>query len=104
MRWALMAVIALAATPAQANWTFCVAESGQDIWISDVFPAAHKRERQEADFATLLRGRGVARAVAQCPAPQEDKLDVFNAQFTAAEFHRKLGQKLHAVEMPGGER
>ncbi len=99
-----LAVLIAVASPASMRWTFCVAESGQDIWISDVFSAARKRERLEADFAALLRGRGVAHAVAQCPAPQSDKTEVFNAQFTAAEFHRKLGQTLHAVEMPQGGR
>jgi len=100
MRSALVVLMAVAASPAQANWTFCVAESGQDIWISDVFPATHKRERLEAEFAALLRSRGVVRPVAQCPAPLNDKMDVFNAQFTAVEFHRKLGETLHVVEMP----
>jgi hypothetical protein len=104
MRLALAVLVAVAASPAQADWTFCVAESGQDIWISDVFAAAHRRERLEAEFASLLRARGVAHPVAQCPAPQTEKMDVFNAQFTAAEFHRKLGQTLHAVEMPKRER
>ena len=58
----------------------------------------------EADFAVLLRTRGVTRPVAQCPAPQSDKMDVFNAQLTAAEFHRKLGQSLHTFEMPAAGR
>jgi hypothetical protein len=100
MRMAFAVVVAVVASPAQASWTFCVAESGRDIWITDVFAAAHKRESLEAEFATLLRDRGVARPVAQCPAPQNDKMDVFNAQLTAAEFHRKLGQSLHTFEMP----
>jgi hypothetical protein len=100
MRFAFVVLFAAAASPAEASWTFCVAESGQDIFISDVFPAAQKRERLETDFAALLRARGVARPVAQCPAPQNDKAEVFNAQFTAAEFHRNLGQTLHDVTMP----
>jgi hypothetical protein len=97
MRFAFAVVVAIAASAAQGGWTFCVAEAGNDIWISDVFPAARGHERLEAAFAALLRARGVARPIAQCPAPQPDKTDVFNAQFTAAEFHRKLGQTLHAV-------
>jgi hypothetical protein len=99
MRFALALIIA-AASPAGAHWTFCVAEAGQDVWISDVFATAHKRERLEEEFAATLRARGVAHPDAQCPEPQDDKTEVFNAQFTAAEFHRKLGQTLHGAAPP----
>jgi hypothetical protein len=104
MRLALVVRAALAAAPARAGWTFCVAESGRDVWIGNVIAAARGRERLEADFETLLRARGVAHPVAQCPAPLNDKTAVFNAQFTAAEFHRKLGEMLHAIEMPERKR
>ncbi len=105
MRFALAVLIAVVvAPPAQARWTFCVAESGPDVWITDVFAAARKRERLEADFAARLRARGVAHPDAQCPAPQDDKTEAFNAQFTAAEFHRKLGQRLHQAEAPDARR
>jgi NAD-dependent oxidoreductase involved in siderophore biosynthesis len=99
MRFALALIIA-AASPAGAGWTFCVAEAGPDVWISEVFAAARKREALEAQFAASLRARGVAHPDAQCPEPQGDKTEVFNAQFTAAEFHRKLGQTLHAAAAP----
>jgi hypothetical protein len=104
MRLVLAVLIAAAASPTQEGWTFCVAEAGQDIWITGVFPAARNRERLEADFTALLRARGVAHADTQCPQPQSDKTEAFNAQFTAAEFHRKLGQKLHAIAFAGGAR
>lgn len=101
----ILAVLAAAATsPSQGEWTFCVAEGGQDIWITDVFRAARNRERLEADFAAVLRARGVVRADVQCPQPQPDKTEALNAQFTAAEFHRKLGQRLHAVGFAAGAR
>lgn len=99
MRFALALIIA-AASPARAHWTFCVAEAGQDVWLSEVFAAARKRETLEAQFAASLRARGVVHLDAQCPEPQDDKTEVFNAQFTAAEFHRKLGQTLHAAPAP----
>lgn len=99
MRLALALIIA-AAAPSGAGWTFCVAEAGQDVWISEVFAASHKRERLEAEFAETLRARGVVRPDVQCPEPQDDKTEVFNAQFTAVEFHRKLGQTLHAAAAP----
>ncbi len=99
MRLALAVLIA-AASPAQASWTFCVAESGRQIWITDVFAAAQPRDRLEASFSAELSARGVAHPVAQCPAPRDDKTDVVNAQFTAAEFHRKLGDVLHAAAPP----
>ena len=87
---------------ASAGWTFCVAESagGKDIWITGVFPATRERERLEADFKIVLKNRGVGGAVAQCPAPKDDKTEMVNAQFTAAEFHRKLGDSLHEVVAP----
>jgi hypothetical protein len=94
------ALVVLLAAASPARWTFCVAESGRDIWITDVFAAARGRERLEAEFAAGLRARGVARPDAQCPAPQADKTDVVNAQFTALEFHRKLGDVLHVAEPP----
>lgn len=95
-------LILLAAAPAEAGWTFCVAEGagGKDIWITPVFSAPKDRERLEADFKAYLKGRGIAGADAQCPQPQEDKTDMVNAQFTAAEFHRKLGDTLHEVVTP----
>jgi hypothetical protein len=102
MRLALAALLAVLAQPASASWTFCIAESdgGRQIWITGVFPAARERERLETDFKTLLRGRGVANPVVQCPAPQDDKIEVVNSLFTAAEFHRKLGDALHSVVAP----
>lgn len=95
-----LALIIAAASPGGAGWTFCVAEAGRDVWISEVFAAAHKRQTLEAEFAAILRARGVAHPDAQCPEPQVDKTDAFNAQFTAVEFHRKLGQTLHAAAAP----
>jgi hypothetical protein len=96
-----LSLVANAASP-QSAWTFCVAESvgGRDIWITGVFPATRDRERLEADLKNWLRGRGVPGAIAQCPAPKEDKTEMVNAQFTAAEFHQKLGDKLHEVAAP----
>ena len=96
----VLALIIAAASPAGAGWTFCVAEAGQDVWISEVFAAVHKRETLEAEFSALLRARGVSHPDIQCPAPRDDKTEAFNAQFTAAEFHRKLGQRLHAAAPP----
>lgn len=94
------ALIAIGVTPAAAKpWTFCVAEAagGKDVWITDVFAATRERERLENDFKAYLRSRGVVGADAQCPAPKDDKTEMVNAQFTAAEFHRKLGAALREV-------
>ena len=99
MRYAL-AVLLAAATPAETRWTFCVAESGRDIWVTDVFAAAEPREKLEVAYAAALRAQGVARPDAQCPAPRADKTEVVNAQFTAVEFHRKLGDALHFAAPP----
>lgn len=89
-------------SPAYAGWTFCVAESGsgKDIWITAVFPATRDRERLETDFKAYLKHRGVPGAIPQCPAPKDDKTDMVNAQFTATEFHRKLGDSMHEVIAP----
>jgi hypothetical protein len=105
MRIALAILLAAIAEPAQASWTFCVAESdgGRQIWITGVFPAARERERLETDFKALLLSRGVSKPVVQCPAPSDDKTEAVNAQFIAAEFHRKLGDALHSVAAPGFE-
>ena len=88
--------------PARAGWTFCVAESsgGKDVWITGVFAATRERERLEGDFRAYLRSHGVARPVAQCPAAKDDKTEMVNAQITAAEFHRNLGDPLHEVVAP----
>jgi len=51
----------------------------------------------EGDFRAYLKSRGVARPIAQCPAARDDKIEMVNAQFTASEFHRKLGDALHEV-------
>ena len=100
----LLLVLPLSTGAAHAGpgWTFCVAESGggRDIWITAVFPASRNRERLEADLEAYLKGRGISGAVAQCPAPKDDKTEMVNAQFTAAEFHHKLGDTLHEVFAP----
>ena len=87
---------------ASDGWTFCVAEfaDGHDIWITSVFRATKDRERLEADFKAYLEKHDVPRAVVQCPAPKGDKTEVFNAQFTAIEFHRKLGDALQDAIVP----
>jgi hypothetical protein len=87
---------------ADGGWTFCVASASglKDVWITDVFAANHTRERLEQDLKGLLKTQGVERAVVQCPAPEADKTAVVNAQFTAAEFNRKLGRALHEVSAP----
>lgn len=107
MRWTAMRIclaLLLGAAPAEASagWTFCVAASpgGKDVWITDVFAAARDRERLEVDLKGYLKTQGIAGAVAQCPVPKDDKTDVVNAQFTAAEFNRKLGHALHEVAAP----
>ena len=90
------------AAHASPGWTFCVAASsdGKDVWITGVFPASRERERLEADLRAYLKGHGVPGADAQCPSPRDDKTEMVNAQFTAAEFHRKLGDTLHVVVAP----
>ena len=93
-------VLLLAAATTQQRWTFCVAESGRDIWITAVFAAGDAREKLETSFIAELSAHGVARPVAQCPEPRADKTDVVNAQFTATEFHRKLGDALHPAAPP----
>jgi hypothetical protein len=94
----------LGAAPARASagWTFCVAAApgGKEVWITDVFAASRERERLEVDLKGFLKTQGVAGAVAQCPLPKDDKIEVVNAQFTAAEFNRKLGHTLHDVAAP----
>ena len=101
-RSALIAMCLSQPTQAAAGWTFCVAESGagKEIWMTGVFNATRDRDRLEIDFKTYLRGRGVPGAIVQCPAPRDDKTAMVNAQFTAAEFHRKLGDALHEVVAP----
>ena len=97
-----VAVVSSSPTLASTGWTFCVGESngGKDIWMTSVFNATRERERLEIDFRSYLKGRGVAGAIVQCPAPKDDKTAMVNAQFTAAEFHRKLGDALHEVDAP----
>ncbi len=105
-KWLALAVFAsLGPRPAEAasqNWTFCIAASnrGGEVWLTGVFPARQGRERLEADVRTVLKGRGVVGADVQCPAPKPDKTEMVNAQFTAVEFHRKLGEKLRELDAP----
>lgn len=103
----ILLALLVGAAPAQASasWTFCVgaAPGGKDVWITDVFAAGRDRERLEADLRAYLKTQGVPGAVAQCPLPKDDKTDVVNAQFTAADFNRKLGNRLHEVAAPAFE-
>ena len=103
MRVALTLLLLNVGQPANAGWTFCVAESdgGKQIWITGVFYAAQDRLRLEADFRSILRKHRVSDSVVQCPAPNQDKTEVVNSQFTAVNFHRKLGDIVHWVETPG---
>ena len=102
MRWsvALTAIVCLPALAlAQPRWTFCVAASknGADVWITDVFAAAHDRVELESAFKAALARAGARSADAQCPEPREDKTEAVNAKFEAEEFNRKLGATLHAA-------
>jgi hypothetical protein len=98
----LALVLGVSSARAEGGWTFCVASASglKDVWITDVFAANRNRERLEQDLKGLLRAQGVEHAVAQCPAPEADKTAAVNAQFTAAEFNRKLGRALHEVSAP----
>jgi hypothetical protein len=98
MHWVL-AVLVATAQPASKGWTFCIAEAGDDIFVTEVFQAALDREKLEASFAARLRPRSLAHPDVQCPAPLPDKTAAVNAQFTAIAFQRKLGRTLH-VEPP----
>jgi hypothetical protein len=86
---------------AWAGWTFCVAETsgGDEIWLTEVFAASMDRERLEGEFKDYLKSRGESGAVVQCPAAKEEKTEMLNARFTAAEFHRKLGDTMHDVKL-----
>jgi hypothetical protein len=102
-RVVLAGLCALAAPgSARAGWTFCIAESsgGKNIWLTGVFTATRERERLEGDFRAYLKSQGVDQSIAQCPASKDDKTEMLNARFTAAEFHRKLGDALHEVTAP----
>ncbi len=95
MHWVLVVLVA-AAQPASKGWTFCIAEAGDDIFVTEVFEATLDREKLEASFTARLRPRAAARPDVQCPAPLFNKTDAVNAQFTAIAFQRKLGRTLHA--------
>ena len=45
----------------------------------------------------ICAGAAWRSADAQCPRPEDDKTAAVNAQFTAAEFNRKLGRALREV-------
>ena len=95
MHWVLAVLVAIA-QPAGKGYTFCIAEAGDDIFVTEVFEAALDREKLEASFAARLRPRAAARPDVQCPAPVSDRTDAVNAQFTAIAFQRSLGRTLHA--------
>ena len=99
MLYALAALL-VAASPVESRWTFCVAESGDDVWITSVFALTGDREKLEGRFGYYLRSEGVAQPALQCPAPNAERGQAFNAQFVAAEFHRKLGHTLHTIDWP----
>jgi len=95
----VLAVLVAAAQPATKGWTFCIAEAGDDIFVTEVFKVALEREKLEALYAAKLRTGGVSHADVQCPAPLGEKTDAINAQFVAIEFQRKLSHRLH-IEPP----
>ena len=94
------------AVSAATRWTFCVAaaQSGAEVWISDVFAAETSRNTLEGAFRSAVERLGAATADAQCPNPRDDKTVAVNAQSDAESFNRKMGANLHAVpasEFPG---
>ncbi len=91
---------------AAPRWTFCVAaaNSGSEIWLSDVFAADANRETLEGAFKAVVERLGATVANAQCPQPRDDKTVAVNAQIDAEAFNRKMGANLHAVtaaDFPG---
>jgi D-aminopeptidase len=91
----VLAILMAAAQPAAKGWTFCIAEAGDDIYVTEVFEAALDREKLEVIYAVRLRASGVAHADVQCPAPLSERTDAVNAQFTAISFQRTLLRRLH---------
>ena len=91
----VLAVLMAAAQPTAKGWTFCIAEAGDDIYVTEVFEATLDREKLESLYAARLRANGVARADVQCPAPLLDRTEAVNAQFTAISFQRNLLHRLH---------
>ncbi len=92
-------IVLAAAQPAAKGWTFCIAEAGHDIFVTEVFEAGVERETLEALYSTRLRAGGIVGADVQCPAPLSEKTEAVNAQFTAITFQRSLLRKLH-IEPP----
>ena len=71
-----------------------------DIWITDVFAAVAGSRTAGGGLRSRTQRPRRVHPIAQCPPPRDDKTDVVNAQFTAAEFHRKVGDVLHPAAPP----
>jgi hypothetical protein len=102
---ALIVGLALLSSASEASelWTFCVASSPNsgEVWITHPFASSSDRRALETEMQTTLKRRQGERALAQCPEPSSDKVAVINAQTTAIEFNRKLGEVMH--ELPEDE-
>jgi hypothetical protein len=99
IQFAVTLALAPSASVAATKWTFCVASetAAKDVWITDVFATAARRESLEVDLKALLEREGRSHIVAQCPQATADKIASVNAQIAAEEFNRKLGSTLHEV-------
>jgi hypothetical protein len=95
--------VALALAPAESvtakKWTFCVASesAAKDVWITDVFSSATRRESLEVELKAMLQRQGHLGVAAQCPQTSADKVASINAQTAAEKFNLELGAPLHAV-------
>jgi len=84
---------------AAPRWTFCVAaaQSGAEVWITDVFQSGSDREKLEGAFKSAVERLGATGADVQCPSARDDKTVAVNAQIDAEAFNRKMGANLNAV-------
>jgi hypothetical protein len=99
VRLALAVLLVSLAGDASAapRWTFCVARTGAEVWISDVFAADTSRDKLEGAFRSAVARLGATGAEARCPSPRADETVAADARTGADAFTRQTGATVHAV-------
>jgi hypothetical protein len=85
----------------EASWRYCLAfvPASHNVFITDVFLSAAEGGQLEQMVGSLMKHRGVAGTVVQCPRNTGDKITAINAQIRAQEFNQKLGNAIYTLPL-----
>lgn len=98
LRLGALAGAVLAATPAVADWRYCLARgSGRTVYLSAPFSTVAAMPALDAAFAQMLDRTHRAHDPVQCPRAEDAKA-LLAMRLTALRYNREDGQRVVEVD------